>query len=82
MLRTFWTDAIMFRIVLTLVLIVAVLSMSFTTRGSAALGSGRQVLAAALAVLGVLQAYRLVSTRQAKKRGDLLKKVPKRPLGI
>jgi len=72
----------MFRIVLTLVLIVAALSMAFTARGSAALGSGRPVFVAALIVLGVLQGYRLVSTMQAKKRGDRLKKIPKRPLGI
>jgi hypothetical protein len=56
--------------------------MAFTSRGLAALGSSRQVLVAALVVLGVLQAYRVVSARQAKKRDDLLKKVPKRPLGI
>jgi len=72
----------MFRIVLTFVLIVAALAAAFTTRGSAALGSGRPVFVAALVVLGVLQAYRLASTRQAKQRGELLKKVPKRPLGI
>lgn len=72
----------MFRIVLTLVLIVAALAMAFTPRGLAALGSARQVLVAALTILGTLQAYRLICTRQAKKRGDLLKKIPKRPLGI
>jgi hypothetical protein len=37
---------------------------------------------AALVVLGVLQAGRLVNAWQAQKRGDLLKKIPKRPLGI
>jgi hypothetical protein len=72
----------MFRIVLTLVLIVGALGVALSSRGLALFGSNRQVLVAALVVLGVLQAYRLVSTRQAKKRDDLLKKVPKRPLGI
>jgi hypothetical protein len=72
----------MLRPVLTLVLIVAALGLAMTPRGLALLGPNRQVLVATLVVLGVLQAYRLVSTRQAKKRDDLLKKVPKRPLGI
>jgi len=72
----------MLRPVLTLLLIIAALAMAFTPRGLAALGSGRQVLVAALAILGTLQAYRLISTRQAKQRDDLMKKVPKRPLGI
>jgi hypothetical protein len=72
----------MLRAVLTFILIVVALSVSFTTRGSAALGSGRPVFVAALIVLGVLQGYRLASTTQAKQRGELLKKVPKRPLGI
>jgi len=72
----------MFRIVLTLVLVVGALAVALSPRGLALFGSNRQVLAATLVVLGVLQAYRLVSTMQAKKRGDLLKKVPKRPLGI
>ena len=66
----------------TLILIVAALGMAFTRHGLAALGSARQVLVAALAILGILQAYRLISIRQAKKRDDLLKKIPKRPLGI
>jgi hypothetical protein len=70
------------RAVFTLVLIVAALGLAFTPRGLVLLGSNRQVLVAALTLLGVLQAYRLVSTRQAKKREDLLKKIPKRPLGI
>ena len=72
----------MFRTVLTLVLIVATLGLTITPRGLALFGSNRGVLVATLAVLGVLQAYRLVSTMQAKKRGDRLKKIPKRPLGI
>jgi hypothetical protein len=72
----------MLRAVFTLVLIVAALSISFTARGSAALGSGRPMFMAALIVLGLLQGYRLASAWQAKQRGELLKKVPKRPLGI
>jgi len=70
------------RTVFTLVLIVAALWLAITPRGLALFGSSRQVLVAVLAVLGVLQTYRLVSTRQAKRRDDLLKKIPKRPLGI
>ena len=72
----------MLRAVFTLTLIVIALFVAFTPRGLAALGSGRQVLVAALAILAILQAYRLISMRQAKKRDDLMKKVPKRPLGI
>jgi len=72
----------MLRPVFTLLLIVAALGIAFTPRGLAALGSGRQVLVAALVILGILQAYRLISARQAKKRDDLLKKISKRPLGI
>jgi hypothetical protein len=72
----------MFRIVLTLVLIVTALGLAFSPRGLALFGSSRRVLVAVLVVLAVLQAYRLVSTRHAKKRDDLLKKIPKRPLGI
>jgi hypothetical protein len=72
----------MFRIVLTFVLIAGALCLAITPRGLALFGSNRRVLAAALVVLGVLQGYRLVSARQAKKRDDLLKKIPKRPLGI
>jgi hypothetical protein len=72
----------MFRIVLTLVLIVAALYLAITPRGLAVFGNNRRVMVAALAVLGVLQAYRLVNTLQAQKRGDRLKKIPKRPLGI
>jgi hypothetical protein len=72
----------MFRTVLTLVLIAGALYLAITPRGLALFGNNRRVLVAALAVLGVLQAYRLVSTLQAQKRGDRLKKIPKRPLGI
>ena len=72
----------MFRTVLTLVLIAGTVYLAITPRGLALFGSNRRVLVGALAVLGALQVYRLVSTIQAKKRGDLLKKIPKRPLGI
>ena len=72
----------MLRPVLTLFLIVAALSLAFTSRGLALFGSGRQVVVAVLILLGVLQAYRLISARQAKQRDELTKKVPKRPLGI
>ncbi len=72
----------MLRAVFTLVLIAGALYLAISPRGFALLGSNRWVLVAALAVLGVLQTYRLVSTVHAKKRGDRLKKIPKRPLGI
>jgi hypothetical protein len=72
----------MLRTVLTLALIVGALWLAITRRGLALLGSNRPVLVAALVVLGVLQAGRLVNAWQAQKRGDLLKKIPKRPLGI
>ena len=45
----------MLRAVFTLVLVVAALAMAFTPRGLAALGSAREVLVAALAILGILQ---------------------------
>jgi hypothetical protein len=35
-----------------------------------------------LAVLAILQGYRLISAWQARKRDDRLKNIPKRPLGI
>jgi hypothetical protein len=72
----------MLRPVFTLVLIVAALYLAITPRGLALFGSNRRVLAAAVALLGVLQAYRLVSMWQAQKRGDRLKRIPKHPLGI
>jgi hypothetical protein len=72
----------MLRTVLTFALIIAALYLTLTPRGSALLGSNRPVVVAALAVLGVSQAYRLVSAWQAQQRGDVLKKIPKRPLGI
>jgi hypothetical protein len=72
----------MLRTIFTLVLIIAALFLALTPRGLAMLGSNRPVLVAALVVLGVSQAYRLISARQARNRGDVLKKIPKRPLGI
>jgi hypothetical protein len=72
----------MLRTILTLVLLLAALFLAITPRGLALLGSNRPVLVAALVLLGVSQAYRLISARQAQKRGDMLKKIPKRPLGI
>jgi len=70
------------RTVFTLVLTVAALGLAITPRGLALLGSNAKVLVAALTLLGILQAVRLASVRQAKRREDLLKKIPKRPLGI
>ena len=57
----------MLRTILTLVLVVAALFLALTPRGLALLGANRPVLVAALVVLGVSQAYRLVSARQAPK---------------
>jgi hypothetical protein len=72
----------MLRTVFTLGLIVAALGLALTSHGLALFGSNRRVVVAAFTVLGVLQVYRLISAMQAKKRDDLLKKIPKRPLGI
>jgi len=72
----------MLRTVLTLALTIGALGLAITPRGLALLGSSRPALVVVLAVLGVLQAYRLVSAWQAQKRGDPLKRIPKRPLGI
>jgi hypothetical protein len=72
----------MLRTVLTLGLVVGALCLAVTPRGLALLGSNRPMLVAALVVLGVVQAYRLASLWQAQKRGDRLKNIPKRPLGI
>ena len=72
----------MLRTVFTLVLIGAALGLAITRRGLALFGTSRRVVVAVLALLAVLQAYRLLSERQAKRRSELLKKIPKRPLGI
>jgi hypothetical protein len=72
----------MLRTVLTLALIITALCLAITPHGLALLGSNRPVLAAALVVLGAAQALRLSSMRHVQRRGDMLKKIPKRPLGI
>jgi membrane protein implicated in regulation of membrane protease activity len=71
-----------FRTFLTLALIIGALILAVTPRGLALLGSNRSLLVAALVVLAVSQVYRLVSAWQARKRGDRLNRIPKRPLGI
>jgi len=48
----------------------------------ALLGPARPMVLTALAVVAFLQGYRLMRVWQAQKRDDLLKKIPKRPLGI
>ncbi len=73
---------IMLRTALTLALTIAALCVAMTARGLALLGSNRPALVVALAVLGVLQAYRLFSAWQRHKHSDRLNKVPRRPLGI
>ena len=72
----------MLRTIVTLVLAIAAVAVATTPRGSAVLGPMRNLLVAALLVLAVLQGYRLVSLWQARRRDDLRKKIPKRPLGI
>lgn len=72
----------MLRASVTLILIAGALGLAVTPRGLALLGSNRAVMVGALAVLGAVQLYRLVSTWQARRKGDRLKDIPKRPLGI
>jgi len=72
----------MLRTALTLILVIAALYLAFTPRGLALLGPSRPMVVIALGVMGVLQAYRYARLRQDQKRGDLLKSIPKRPLGI
>jgi len=77
-----WTDATMLRTVLTFTLAIGALALAVTPRGLALLGSNRAAFVIALAVLAILQGYRLISAWQARKRDDRLKNIPKRPLGI
>ena len=72
----------MLRAALTLVLVVAALSLALTDRGSALLGFARPLLVAALILMGVLQIHRLATMRNARQRTSRLDKIPKRPLGI
>jgi hypothetical protein len=72
----------MLRIVLTLVLVIVAVCLTSTERGLALLGPARPMLLTALLVMGVLQGYRLSRLWQVRKRGELLKSIPKRPLGI
>jgi hypothetical protein len=72
----------MLRASVTLILIAGALGLAVTPRGLALLGSNRAVMVGALAVLGAMQTYRLVSTWQTRRKGDRLKDIPKRPLGI
>jgi hypothetical protein len=72
----------MLRIVITPVLVIVAACLTTTARGLALLGPARPMLVTALLVMGVLQGYRLSRLWQARKRGELLKSIPKRPLGI
>jgi hypothetical protein len=72
----------MLRASVTLILIAGALGLAVTPRGLTLLGSNRSVMVGALAVLGATQLYRLVSIWQARRKGDRLKDIPKRPLGI
>jgi len=70
------------RAFVTLILIAGALGLAVTPRGLALLGSNRALMVGALAVLGALQLYRVVGMWQARRKGDRLKDIPKRPLGI
>ena len=72
----------MLRTVLTLILTITAIGVGLTAHGEALLGSSRSMVVTAVAVIGVLQVYRAASAWQAQKRGDRLKNIPKRPLGI
>ena len=72
----------MLRTVLTLILAITAVGVGLTARGEALLGSSRSMVVTAVAIIGVLQVYRASSAWQARKRGDRLKSIPKRPLGI
>jgi hypothetical protein len=72
----------MLRALVTLILIAGALGLAVTPRGLALLGANRSLMVAALAVLGALQLYRLVSMWQGRRKGGHLKDIPKRPLGI
>jgi len=72
----------MLRTVLTLILVITAVGLGLTTRGEALLGSARPMVVAALVIMGALQIYRAANAWQAQKRGDRLKNIPKRPLGI
>ena len=75
-------DAAMLRPLVTLALTIGALGLAVTERGSALLGSNRTAIVAALVVLGISQAYRMISAWQAQKRSGRMTKIPKRPLGI
>ena len=68
--------------VLSLVLVVAALFLAVTPRGATLFGFARPILVVALVTMGVWQVYRLSSLHRARKHGDLLKRIPKRPLGL
>ncbi len=72
----------MLRALITLLLAAAAFGLVWTKRGDALLGNARNGVAAGLAVLVVLQGYRVVSARVAQRRADAVRNVPKRPLGL
>jgi len=72
----------MLRAAVTLVLDIAALSLTLTSRGAAVLGSARRLLVAALVLMGLLQVHRLATLWRARHRGDVRNQVPKRPLGL
>jgi hypothetical protein len=72
----------MLRTLFTLLLVITAVILGFTRRGEALLGPSRNMVVIAIAVIGILNVYRAVSAWQSQQRGERLKKVPKRPLGI
>jgi hypothetical protein len=72
----------MLRTAITFALAIGALCLAITPRGLGVLGSNRTGFVIALAVLIVLQGYRLLSAWRAQKRGDELNRIPKKPLGI
>ncbi len=72
----------MLRTFITFTLTLGALVLATTSRGLGLLGSNRPALVLALGVLGMVQAYRLFSAWQKRKRDDRFKDVPRRPLGI
>jgi hypothetical protein len=72
----------MLHTVISLVLVLTALLLVVTPHGAVLLGSAQPMLVVALVVMGVWRVYRLSTIRRVQKHGDLLKRIPKRPLGL
>jgi hypothetical protein len=79
---TRFLDGAMLRTVISRVLVLTALLLVVTPHGAVLLGSAQLMLVVALVVMGVWQAYRLSTIRRGQQHGDLLKRIPKRPLGL